>query len=77
MEYIFTVPPYYAQVCSCGACDCCTLEFLYHSQPMRKAFEMIGAPSNIIPDSFDGQMSYSITNYLRKLKKQVRSLQLP
>ena len=38
---------------------------------MRKAFEMIGAPSNIIPESFDGQMSYSITNYLRKLKKQV------
>ena len=39
-------------------------------QPLRRAFEMIGAPNNIIPESFDGQMSYSISNYLRKLKKQ-------
>ncbi len=34
---------------------------------------MIGAPSNIIAESFDGQMSYSVTNYFRKLKKQVRT----
>jgi hypothetical protein len=32
---------------------------------------MMGAPSNIIPESLDTQMSYSISNYLRKLKKQV------
>ena len=30
----------------------------------------MGAP-NLVPDSFDGQLSYSVTNYLKKLKKQV------
>ena len=32
----------------------------------------MGAHPSLVPDSFDGQMSYSITNYLKKLKKQVR-----
>lgn len=40
-------------------------------QPLRKAFNLMGTPSNLIPDSFDGQMSFTISNYLRKLKKQV------
>ncbi len=31
----------------------------------------MGAPGNLISESFDGQMSYSVTSYLRKLKKQV------
>jgi len=31
---------------------------------------MMGAPA-VIPDSFDAQLSYTINNYLRKLKKQV------
>ena len=31
----------------------------------------MGAPTAYVPDSFDGQMSYTISNYLRKLKKQV------
>ena len=31
----------------------------------------MGAHPSLVPEGFDGQMSYSITNYLRKLKKQV------
>ena len=31
----------------------------------------MGAHPSLVPEAFDGQMSYSITNYLRKLKKQV------
>ena len=30
----------------------------------------MGAPLNLIPDGYDGQLSYSIQTYLRKLKKQ-------
>jgi len=31
----------------------------------------MGAPPNLIPDGYDGQLSYSVQTYLRKLKKQV------
>lgn len=41
-------------------------------QPLRQALRLMGAPTALVPDSFDGQMSYTIANYLRKLKKQVR-----
>ena len=27
----------------------------------------------LFPDSFDGQMSYSVVSYLRKLKKQAKA----
>ena len=40
-------------------------------QPLRKALQLMGAHPSLVPESFDGQMSYSVTNYLRKLKKQV------
>ena len=43
-------------------------------QPLRNAMQLIGGPSSAVPDSFDGQLSYSVTNYLRKLKKQVGTL---
>ena len=51
----------------CVTCD------LYLLQPLRNALRLMGAPGNLITDSFDGQMSYSVTNYLRKLKKQVKT----
>ena len=31
----------------------------------------MGAHPGLVPEAFDGAMSYTITNYLRKLKKQV------
>lgn len=31
----------------------------------------MGAHPVLVPDSFDGQISFTISNYLRKLKKQV------
>lgn len=31
----------------------------------------MGAPPNLIPDGYDGQLSYTVQTYLRKLKKQV------
>jgi len=31
----------------------------------------MGAPPGLIPEGYDGQLSYSIQLYLRKLKKQV------
>ena len=42
-----------------------------HVQPLRQALRLMGAPTTLVPESFDGQMSYTIANYLRKLKKQV------
>ena len=39
-------------------------------QPLRNALRLMGAPPNLIPDGYDGQLSYSIQTYLRKLKKQ-------
>lgn len=42
----------------------------YYAQPLRKALQLMGAHHSLVPESFDGTMSYSITNYLRKLKKQ-------
>ncbi len=47
---------------------------LYALQPLRNALRLMGAPASIVPDRFDGQLSYMVTNYLRKLKKQVSPL---
>ena len=33
----------------------------------------MGAAVQLVPDSFDGQMSYSVVSYLRKLKKQAKA----
>ena len=39
-------------------------------QPLRRALGRMGAP-NLIPDSIDTCLSYSVITYLKKLKNQV------
>lgn len=68
-DYLTCLPCYYVQVSS--------RHFSYNLidqnllQPLRNALRLMGAPPNLIPDGYDGQLSYSIQTYLRKLKKQV------
>lgn len=45
----------------------------YYAQPLRQALRLMGTAAQLVPDSFDGQMSYSVVSYLRKLKKQAKA----
>eukprot|EP00731_Ephydatia_muelleri_P030070 Em0021g593a len=44
----------------------------YYCEPLKKALRLMGAPPVIIPDTMEGQMSYSVATYLKKLSKQAR-----
>nr|CAD7256823.1 unnamed protein product [Timema shepardi]CAD7569371.1 unnamed protein product [Timema californicum] len=48
----------------------------YYAGPLRNALTRMGAPSNLsqalVPDSLDNYLSYSILNYLKRLKNQAR-----
>merc|ERR550534_838839 len=55
-NYLRTMPPYYAA-------------------PLRRALTRMGAPnlaSSLIPESLDNNLSYSIVNYLKRLKNQAK-----
>ncbi|XP_046654830.1 integrator complex subunit 6-like isoform X2 [Daphnia pulicaria] len=55
-NYLRTMPPYYAA-------------------PLRRALTRMGAPnlaSTLIPESLDNNLSYSIVNYLKRLKHQAK-----
>ncbi|CAI8003433.1 Integrator complex subunit 6-B [Geodia barretti] len=41
-------------------------------QPLRNSLRLMGGPPNLVPDMFELQLSFSITNYLHKLKKQAK-----
>ena len=68
-DYLTCLPCYYIQVSPCHhACNLIGQNLL---QPLRNALRSVGAPPSLIPDGYDGQLSYTIQTYLRKLKKQV------
>jgi integrator complex subunit 6 len=49
--------------------------FILISQPLRRALTRMGAPnlaSTLIPESLDNNLSYSIVNYLKRLKHQAK-----
>ena len=71
--YIHGLNVLYKHVHSCGICGINLHPSLASVcvQPLRNALRlMVGGPTNLVPESFDGQMSYSVTSYLRKLRKQ-------
>ena len=45
----------------------------FHDQPLRNAFRRMGIPHTIVPDQLDSFLSYTVVNYLKKVKQQVRS----
>ena len=68
-DYLTCLPCYYIQVSpSHHARNLIGQNLL---QPLRNALRSVGAPPSLIPDGYDGQLSYTIQTYLRKLKKQV------
>ena len=44
----------------------------YYAGPLRNALRKMGAPNNLVPDHVDGSLSYSIINYLKKIKHQAK-----
>ena len=40
-------------------------------QPLRNAFRRMGIPSAFVPDHLDSFLSYTVVNYLKKVKQQV------
>ena len=42
----------------------------YYAQPLKRALARMGA-HNLVPDSMDNCLSYSVITYLKKLKNQV------
>ncbi|KAJ8865646.1 hypothetical protein PR048_033166 [Dryococelus australis] len=48
----------------------------YYASPLRNALTRMGAPSNLaqalVPDTLDNFLSYSILNYLKRLKNQAK-----
>ena len=43
----------------------------YYAQPLKRALARMGA-HNLVPDSMDNCLSYSVITYLKKLKNQVK-----
>jgi hypothetical protein len=44
----------------------------YYTQPLRNSLRLMGAAPNLVPDSFEFQLSFTVTSYLHKLKKQAK-----
>ena len=40
-------------------------------QPLRRALKLMGAP-NLVPETLDTGLSYTVGNYLRKIKNQAK-----
>ena len=49
-----------------------TYTYTHTPQPLRNSLRLMGAPPSLVPDIFEFQLSFSITNYLHKLKKQAK-----
>lgn len=43
---------------------------LYYAGPLKRALQRMGAP-NLVPDSMENCLSYTVLNYLKRLKNQV------
>lgn len=42
----------------------------YYAGPLRNAFRRMGIPSAFVPDHLDSFLSYTVVNYLKKVKQQ-------
>lgn len=45
---------------------------LYYAGPLKRALQRMGAP-NLVPDNMENCLSYSVLNYLKRLKNQAKS----
>ncbi|RWS17476.1 integrator complex subunit 6-like protein [Dinothrombium tinctorium] len=45
---------------------------LYYASPLKRALSRMGAPPNLVPDSMENCLSYSVLNYLKRLKNQAK-----
>ena len=45
---------------------------LYYASPLKRALQRMGAPSNLVPESMENCLSYSVLNYLKRLKNQAK-----
>ncbi|GFR15491.1 integrator complex subunit 6 [Trichonephila clavata] len=45
---------------------------LYYAAPLKRALQRMGAP-NLVPDSMENCLSYSVLNYLKRLKNQAKT----
>ena len=45
----------------------------YYIQPLKNSLRLFGSPSTLIPNSYDGNPSYNISTYLKKIKRQSES----
>lgn len=49
------------------------VNMFFFLQPLKRALLRMGAP-NLVPESMENYLSYSVLNYLKKLKNQVKYL---
>ena len=49
------------------------MDFNFFLQPLRNAFRRMGIPPSFVPDHLDSFLSYTVVNYLKKVKQQVRN----
>ena len=45
--------------------------YYFCDQPLRNAFRRMGIPPSFVPDHLDSFLSYTVVNYLKKVKQQV------
>ncbi|KAG8181042.1 hypothetical protein JTE90_024788 [Oedothorax gibbosus] len=45
---------------------------LYYAAPLKRALQRMGAP-NLVPDSMENCLNYSVLNYLKRLKNQAKT----
>ncbi|GBM98062.1 Integrator complex subunit 6 [Araneus ventricosus] len=45
---------------------------LYYAAPLKRALQRMGAP-NLVPDTMENCLSYSVLNYLKRLKNQAKT----
>ncbi|RWS30395.1 integrator complex subunit 6-like protein [Leptotrombidium deliense] len=45
---------------------------LYYASPLKRALSRMGAPPNLVPDNLENCLSYSVLNYLKRLKNQAK-----
>ncbi|GIY34070.1 integrator complex subunit 6 [Caerostris darwini] len=45
---------------------------LYYASPLKRALQRMGAP-NLVPDTMENCLSYSVLNYLKRLKNQAKT----
>jgi integrator complex subunit 6 len=62
-KYLLSIPSYYYNPLRSGN--------IGNALPKNIALKRYGAPPNLVPEHFDGNLNYNISNYLKKMKQQV------